>query len=233
MIDWSTIPLGHGLGTQQRPCTIAAINLARNGHLTDDDPDGCMSQVVRYWVIAVQDAMPETMLAPDDEHGIRWREVAPSIAGSRTFGPSDEKRAAMIVEWMWDRLGWYWRMWVPEGASKAWEQMLSERNETTARTASDDAAWAVRTSYAAAVAHRDKLLALRHEAPANAASEAADVVSASTFSGHNQRTAYAAVTAARMVGIASSQTDRYWREADPAALLTKLVGPTGRTDTWD
>jgi hypothetical protein len=36
-----TIPLVHGLGTTDSPCSVAALNLAINGKLSDADPSGC------------------------------------------------------------------------------------------------------------------------------------------------------------------------------------------------
>lgn len=39
----ATCKLGHGLGTVDEPCSVAAINLALSGELSDRDPSECMS----------------------------------------------------------------------------------------------------------------------------------------------------------------------------------------------
>lgn len=220
MIDLATVPLGHGLGTENRPCTIAAINLARSGVLTDEDPDECMSGVVRRWVIGVQDSMPETMLEPDDEHGIRWRRVAPLIAGSRTSDPSDDERLAMLMDWMWDRLGWRWQEWVPEAAHDAWERMLSERTGNSALVASGavnrcadiladrcvgNATW---TAFSA-VQYRD-----------NYSDEIAE-----PFSDFYANVYSYVAEASGLVD--EFWRDEFWRDADPATLLIRLVETKG------
>jgi len=136
-IDLSTIPLAHGLGTVDEPCTIAAINLQLTGELTGGDPTGCMSVIVRRWTIRVQDLMPAEMLTPDDEHGRRWREVAPMIAGSKHNGPPNEQRAAILLDWMWGCLGWEWETWVPSEVHDAWRRLLEERTVGCAYAAYD------------------------------------------------------------------------------------------------
>jgi hypothetical protein len=50
--------LPKGLGTKESACSIAAINLAISGILTDRIPD-CMSDVLGKATIRLQDAMPE------------------------------------------------------------------------------------------------------------------------------------------------------------------------------
>ena len=53
----ATHDLSRGLGTEESACSVAAINLAISGKLTDDIPE-CMSKVIGRWIIGVQDAMP-------------------------------------------------------------------------------------------------------------------------------------------------------------------------------
>ena len=80
------VELTQGLGTDaQHACTIAAINLALSGRLTDETPD-CADEALCRWVILVQDAMPAEMLEAGDEHGDRWRALIPCIAGTRDDG---------------------------------------------------------------------------------------------------------------------------------------------------
>ena len=49
-----TLPVG--LGSKETACSLAAINLALTGTLTDEIPD-CMSKVIGRWVLVVQDVM--------------------------------------------------------------------------------------------------------------------------------------------------------------------------------
>ena len=46
-----------GMGDTENACTIAALNIALYGKLTDKTPD-CASDVICKWVRLVQDAMP-------------------------------------------------------------------------------------------------------------------------------------------------------------------------------
>jgi hypothetical protein len=48
------------LGDKEQACSIAAINLALSGDLTDRVPS-CMSDVIGKWIIGVQDSMPAAM----------------------------------------------------------------------------------------------------------------------------------------------------------------------------
>jgi hypothetical protein len=56
----ATHTLPSGLGIKESACSIAAINLAVSGTLTDDIPD-CMSEVLGRATIRLQDSMPEEM----------------------------------------------------------------------------------------------------------------------------------------------------------------------------
>jgi hypothetical protein len=68
--------LRSGIGTAEEPCSLAAINLALSGRLTDDIPD-CMSPVIGSWIIRIQDAMPD-----DLRNSERWRSLLPLAAGT-------------------------------------------------------------------------------------------------------------------------------------------------------
>ena len=149
----STLTLVHGKGAGDHVCSVVAVNLAVNGTLTDDDPSDCMSPVVRRWIITVQDAMPEGMMAAGDEHGDRWLATLPFLAGSRDPA-REQERLDMILAWMWERLADRWRGWVPVGAHKAWAVMLTERTAKAARAdvASANATYAARAATATATA---------------------------------------------------------------------------------
>lgn len=91
----STMPeLAKGLGTKEKACSIAAINLALTGKLTDTIPD-CMSVVVGKWVIGVQDAAPASVCRDNP----RWRALLPLAAG--TGREREKERLDVLMEWMW------------------------------------------------------------------------------------------------------------------------------------
>jgi hypothetical protein len=194
--NWlNTHRLVHGLGSEDAACSIASINLALTGELTDKDPSNCMSPMIREWVIRVQDKMPEKMMSRDDEHGRRWRQALPLVAGS--LNPDREQaRLGLILEWMWERLGDDWETWVPRSAHDGWRTMLTEQTSVAARTTSDTAD--ASAAYAA-----------------NAASHAAYAANAASHA------AYAANAACAVAYAATN--DRSWHRADPARLLAALV----------
>jgi hypothetical protein len=195
------VNLTHGVGIDaHNACSIAALNLALSGNLTDKDTTQCMCPVIRSWVIRVQDRMPLDMMSQDDEHGARWREALPFVAGSRD--PSKEKaRLAIIMAWMWQALGGDTvPEGVPESAKSAWAVMLKERTPDAAYAAyaaAYDAAYAAAAHAADAAAYAAHAAA--HAAAYDAAAHAADAA------------AYAAADA------------KAWRTFDPASLLHKLV----------
>ena len=162
----ATCKLGHGLGTVDEPCSVAAINLALSGELSDRDPSECMSPVIRRWVISVQDSMPVQMMAAGDEHGDRWRQALVGLAGTRDT-KSEAARVAMVIDWMWECLATDWQKWVPTSAHSAWNEMLHEK---TAR-----AAYAAHATAADAYAAADAADAAAYAAAADAAAaDAAD-----------------------------------------------------------
>ena len=128
--------LGHGPGTEERPCSIAAINLALGQGLSDQDPSDCMDPSIRNWIITVQDAMPLNMMSPNTEHGRRWRSLLPYVAGSREHPPP----VHLYLDWMWERLGDEAVLEaVPAAAQDKWATMLRERTAAAARAAAEAA----------------------------------------------------------------------------------------------
>ena len=185
------VELTHGVGTDaQHACTIAAINLALSGKLTDETPD-CADEALCRWVILVQDAMPAEMLEAGDEHGDRWRALIPCIAGTRDDG-REEARRELFLAWMWDQIGDETVVAaVPPAARPAWETMLRERTVGAAKSAA---------------------------AAAKSAAAAANLAA---------YTAKSAIAAANLTDAAKSaaaaEVAAYWRRADPAGLLLRLV----------
>ena len=91
-LDTHRIP--SGLGTKESACSLAAINLALTGELTDEIPD-CMSEVVGRWVIRVQDAMPDQI-----RNSPEWKAALVDAAG--TGRGHEAERSALILDWMWE-----------------------------------------------------------------------------------------------------------------------------------
>jgi hypothetical protein len=120
--------LPSGLGNEHSACSIAAINLALSGQLTDDVPD-CMSDVIGRWVIGVQDAMPDEM-----RNSARWKELLPRAAGT---GKAHEKeRLQIILDWMWvDALPTYQPLADSAGFGVEWLNMTTERTYMAASAA--------------------------------------------------------------------------------------------------
>lgn len=88
----SRVELARGLGDEDSPCSIAAVNLALTGVLTDDIPN-CMSRVVGHWIIIVQDH-----ISSDVRNSAEWKELLPLAAG--TGREHEEERLGVILDWM-------------------------------------------------------------------------------------------------------------------------------------
>ena len=134
--------LPRGLGTKEEACSIAAINLALTGELTDAIPD-CMSLVIGRWIIRVQDSMPDEM-----RNSPRWKELLPLAAGTGRDVGLEDKRMRLISEWMWTQV-------LPRvqpiadryGFGTQWRVMCTEKTAAAAEAAARaaeaaEAAWA-------------------------------------------------------------------------------------------
>lgn len=135
--------LSRGVGTNERACSIAAINLALNGRLTDEIP-ACMSLVIGKWIIVVQDAMPEAM-----RNSPEWLSLLPIAAG--TGRDHEAERATIILDWMWGTVLPSLQPQADAGGYGAeWRTMCEQRTEKSARAAARAAAWAVWAAASAA-----------------------------------------------------------------------------------
>ncbi len=126
---------------------MAQVNFALTGTL-DDVPHPCVSEVVRRWVIRIQDALPD-----DVRNSEGWRHAAVGIAGSAGSEADEAARVALLLAWMWERLGDE-AVVVPVSAQKAWRRMLVEKTSSAARDAYNAyaAATYAAATYAAAYA---------------------------------------------------------------------------------
>jgi len=127
------------LGDEDRASSMAAINLALTGELTEDVPE-CMSLVIGRWITPMQDAIPSWIR--DSE---RWRNLLPRAAG--TGRKHEEERLAVLMTWMWETA-------MPNAQSIAdvhkvgdqWREMLKERTEASTKKLMD-ATFAVHDEY--------------------------------------------------------------------------------------
>lgn len=118
--------LSAGMGTEEEEiCSIVAINLALTNTLTDDIPE-CMSQVIGEWIIAIQDAMPDTL-----RNSAEWKRLLPESAG--TGRELERERLAIIMEWLWETvLPHYQESADQHNLGDQWRQMCENRNDTSA-----------------------------------------------------------------------------------------------------
>ena len=200
-----------GKGTAESACSIAAINLALTGNLTDVIPD-CMSAVIGKWIIGVQDAMPaEIRNSPE------WKSLLPFAAG--TGRDRESERLKIILDWIWDDvLPLVQPVANENGFGKEWEKMLTAKTLNAAA----DAALAADTVFdsfnyitnSAAHAARDVAAASVSAAMASNSSAAARAVCrAAAYS------SYAVAHAAARAVVC----DDFWERVSPLALLEKLI----------
>lgn len=123
-----------GVGTAEQFCSVAGMNLALSGRLTDEIPE-CMSEVIGRWIIGVQDAMPDDMRNSEG-----WRALLPFAAG--TGRAREAERLAIILDWMWEvTLPSIQPIADKYGFGTEWLTMTTERTSKAAYSAARSAAW--------------------------------------------------------------------------------------------
>ena len=195
----TTMTLPSGLGSEESACSIAAINLALSGQLTDDIP-ACMSLVIGRWIIGVQDGMPADM-----RNSAEWKRLLPLAAG--TGRDHEEERLQLILAWMWETtLPIVQPIADRDGFGAEWRTMLRDRTPAAAKAAA-----AAATTYAAVNVTDAAAAAATYSAYAAAyAATYADAADAA-------RAALSAAAAAR------AATASVWQQLDPCGLLQRLI----------
>jgi hypothetical protein len=204
-----TIP--SGLGTRESACSIAGINVALTGTLTDKIPD-CMSEVIGHWIIVIQDSMLSSI-----RNSARWKSLLPYAAG--TGRNKETERLAIILDWMWTVvLPTLQPIANENGFGSEWEAMLREKTERAAL-----AAWS------AADAVREEAESETAEYAAESAADAASwamrvasAVDAATWVGEGRAAANAADAAADAAANAAA-VEVVWKKFDPCGLLKRLI----------
>jgi hypothetical protein len=129
----ATHTLLSGLGTKESACSLAAINLALSGELTDEIPD-CMSDVLGTATMVLQDAMPSEM-----RNSLRYKTLLPDMAG--TGRKHEQERLAILINWMWSVvLPQLQPLADKHGFGNEWQTMCNLKTAASARTAAVAAA---------------------------------------------------------------------------------------------
>jgi hypothetical protein len=196
--------LTKGVGTKENACSVAAINLALIGELTDKIPD-CMSEVIGKWIITIQDRMPDDMRNSDE-----WKRLLPLAAGTgRTKEP---ERLSIIMDWMWESLKLLQPFADANGFGEEWAAMCVQKSHDAANAAN-----AAACSAAAYAAHAGAYAA-------NAAAHAAAYSSSAAYSAAAAVAAIAtAVAAAVTTADSAAAYSAAWQTINPPALLEKLI----------
>ena len=82
-----------GVGDRRGACSLATIQLAITGTLTDQIPK-CMSRVIGSWIVRVQD-----MMSDEIRNSIEWRELLPLAAGTGRDELREAERDRILGEW--------------------------------------------------------------------------------------------------------------------------------------
>ena len=204
-----THPLVRGVGTEEAACSVAAMNLALHGGLTDDTP-ACMSEVIGAWMRCTQDAMSESIL-----HSAAWRDLLPRAAG--TGRAHESARLAIVLDWMWECLTEVQPVADVGGYGEAWRTMCERRTRAAADTVLSATAYATANAAAANAAYAT---AAGDAAYATAAYAARSVTNAARVAYAADDAAYATANAAR---VAYAAYVDFWRRADPVRLLARLI----------
>src|SRR5579859_3002612 len=203
-LDTHMLPAG--IGSEESACSIAAINLALTGELTDRIP-ACMSPVIGRWIIVVQDAMPAAM-----RNSAEWKRLLPLAAGTGRAADDEQQRLALVLAWVWDGVLPHLQPVADKyGFGESWRAMCNDKTACAA-----DAAARVADAARAAYAARAAASAAHAAAPVAAAAAVADAARAAASAAG--RAARAAADAARAAARAAE-----WKHFNPCGLLARLV----------
>jgi hypothetical protein len=195
-LETRTLP--QGLGDKESACSIAAINLAINGKLTDDIPD-CMSEVLGEAIIPLQDAIPGDMRNSD-----RYRAMLQRAPG--TGRDKEEERVKVLMDWMWGTVLPQVQPYADKnGFGDEWRKMCKERT----REASKGAAHAAHAAYASA----------HSSACADAARASARVYAAAYVTFDSTRAAHEVAYAARSAAHGAD----FWQTVDTIGVLERMI----------
>ena len=203
-----TLPVG--LGDEHNACSIAAINLALSGKLTDEIP-ACMSEVIGEWIIVTQDFMPAEM-----RNSRKWKALLPLAAG--TGRDHERQRLALILDWMWGTvLPAVQPLADDRGFGPEWQRMIDKRSVDAA----DAAAWAAWAAWAARAATAAR--AAEAWAAEAAEAEAAWAAEAAMWAADAAASVARAMANAAADAIRAAAAKVTWESFDPCGLLERLI----------
>ena len=211
--------LPSGLGYKESACTIAAINLAMTGELTDNIP-ACMSLVLGKAAIGLQDAMPAEM-----RNSARYKALIPNMPG--TGRVHEAERLAILMDWMWTVvLPQVQPIADKKGFGEQWRKMCKEKTPAAARAAARAARYAAAARAADAAAAARAAAAAADDAARAAANAAANAAARAATN-----VAYAARYAARAARYAARADAAYavdayndfWTAVDPIGVLERMT----------
>jgi len=212
----ATRTISSGMGSRESACSIASINLALTGTLTDKVPP-LSSPVACAWVRIIQDHIPHDM-----RNSSSWKdELLPQLATCGRKEADEQRRIDLIFAWMWTVLAKLQPLANRRGFGAEWRTMVREKTEAASETA-ELVANVARVTEAAVAAMWVT------EAAMWAAMWAAEAVASKTASS----SANAAVWA--ISAIAGKATKKrmstLWSEISPVILLAQLVKNDATTD---
>ena len=217
--------LPKGVGNTESACTLAAINLAMSGRLTDEIP-ACMSEVLGRAAIQLQDAMPDEM-----RNSLRYKALIPDMPG--TGRDQEKERLAILMDWMWGVVLPQLQHFADKrGFGDQWRRMCKDQTADAAAAA----AAARATAYAAAAARATAYAAVAAadaaaDAAARAAARAADAyaadAAADAYAADAAADAYAADAAADAYAADAAARADFWAAVDPIGVLERMTYLTG------
>jgi hypothetical protein len=212
--EWlDTHRLPAGLGTEDEACSVASINLALTGTLTDKIPD-CMSEVIGRWIITIQDAMPDEM-----RNSYLWTGLLPRAAGTGRDPQKEWERYREIIRWMNDRvLATLQPIAEKRGFGEKWSFMVTSGQRYVE---SLDVAYVARAAYATYATYAADAADAAHAADAADAAYAAHAAHAAGAG--DAANAARAAHAAHAADAAYAAGAAAWADFDPPALLAKLI----------
>ena len=194
----ATHTLPQGLGDKESACTLAAINLAMYGELTDKIP-ACMSRALGYAAVELQDAMPDKM-----RNSLRYKSLIPDMPG--TGRAQEQERLAILMDWMWSAVLPQVQPIADErGFGAEWQSMCREKTATAATAAAR---------------------AARHHGDCADAADVA-VAAAVTANARAADAATIATTVVNTVAAVAAYADSFWSAIDPIGVLERMTYLTG------
>lgn len=218
----SSVTLSQGVGTRTSPCSIAAINLALTGELSDDRPP-CMSPVIYRFAVEAQDNASPAM-----RNSRKWKALLPWAAGSLDEDEAELERLEIVRGWLWGVvLPTVTVEMIPVPLRSPWATMMRGRNEEAADGFLEAARSSRRLLWGRHITEAVNWVSCAYGCPGNAeaaAESTRDACSAAAC------VASGICAPRRLHSIGAA----VWDSFKPAALLRKLVEhPCGLPAGWD